>query len=317
MLDYREYIYAVYQEQSFSKAALKLHIAQPWLSRTIKNEERKLKCLLFDRSTTPISLTEEGKYYISQIQKVIDIEKEMEAYFSALEETSAQAIHIGGSTFFCTYVFPSLFADFQAAHPEVTLTFAEGDTKTLINKLLCGELDIVLEVEWLEQPQLINVPWATEEIILAVPAKFKINRELKEYCYTFDELLKRNELGQHKPSVPLLSFSNEPFLLLNESNDIHNRSMSICKNAGFSPTVKLMLTQMMTTYYLVCEKQGVAFLRSTIPEYVTPTDSIVFYQLADPLATRNIYLTYPKKKLSSVQKALIEYVKDRRVISKM
>ena len=89
MLDYREYIYAVYQEQSFSKAALKLHVAQPWLSRTIKNEECKLKCLLFDRSTTPISLTEEGKYYISQIQKVMDIEKEMETHFSALEEAAA------------------------------------------------------------------------------------------------------------------------------------------------------------------------------------------------------------------------------------
>ena len=62
MTNYKEYIYAVYQEKSFSKAARKLYVSQPWLSATIKKAEEELGLPLFDRSTNPISLTEAGRY---------------------------------------------------------------------------------------------------------------------------------------------------------------------------------------------------------------------------------------------------------------
>ena len=50
--------------------------------------------------------------------------------------------------------------------------------------------------------------------MLAVPARLPINRELAEYRYSFDEILKRGEPGQKKPPVPLQAFREEPFLLL-------------------------------------------------------------------------------------------------------
>ena len=150
--------------------------------------------------------------------------------------------------------------------------------------------------------------WCTEEIVLAVPARFSINRELSEYRYTFDELLKRNEPGRKKPPVPLQTFRDEPFLLLQQGNDIYDRSMELCRNAGFLPRVSVYLTQMMTAYYLVCEGQGVSFLRSTIPEYVAPTDSVVFYQLDSPAAVRPIYLSCLKYKTSPVQKKLNDFM---------
>ena len=72
-----------------------------------------------------------------------------------------------------------------------------------------------------------------------------------------------------------------------------------------------LLSQMMTAYYLVCEGQGVTLLRDTIPEYVTPNDNIVFYQLDDPLAFRSIYLSYPKKELPAMHRELIDYLIDK------
>ena len=73
---------------------------------------------------------------------------------------------------------------------------------------------------------------------------------------------------------------------------------------------------MMTAYYLVCEGRGVSFLRSTIPEYVTHTDKVIFYQLDDPLATRNIFLSYRKKQSSEVQKKLIAFMKNQTLAPK-
>ena len=43
MLNYKEYIYAIYQERSFSKAAQKLYVSQPWLSSVVKKVEQEIK----------------------------------------------------------------------------------------------------------------------------------------------------------------------------------------------------------------------------------------------------------------------------------
>ena len=90
--------------------------------------------------------------------------------------------------------------------------------------------------------------------------------------------------------------------------------MELCQNAGFVPQVSVYLTQMMTAYYLVCEGQGVSFLRSTIPEYVAPTDRVVFYQLDSPAAVRPIYLSYLKRKASPVQQKLIDFMWSRSLL---
>ena len=309
--DYKEYIYAVYRERSFSKAAQVLHTSQPWLSAKVKEVEQTLGASLFDRSTSPLTVTPAGEYYVAQAQKMMQIEAEMDQYFEELRQASAGRLRIGSSMFFCTYVLPALLAGFQKDHPGVTLTFEEGATKILSEKLLRGDLDVILEAEKPEQAGIRSLLWEKEEILLAVPARYEINRELEAYRYTFDEVLKRDLPGCGKPPVPLARFADQPFLLLDETNDIHDRCLAICRNAGFTPAVKLQLTQMMTAYYLACEGQGVSMLRASIPESVTPTDSVVFYQLDDPLAVRDIYLSYVRLRDSNLKKQLIGYLEDR------
>ena len=66
MLKDIEYIYAVYKERSFSKAARRLFISQPSLSAAVKRVEQELGLPLFNRSTSPVSLTEAGEYYIAR-----------------------------------------------------------------------------------------------------------------------------------------------------------------------------------------------------------------------------------------------------------
>ena len=308
MTDYKEYVYAVYKEKSFSKAAQKLFVSQPWLSATVKKVEQEIRSPLFDRSTNPISLTEAGQYYIEHIEQIMEIEQEMRQHFKQLRESQETQLHIGSSMFFCTYVLPTLLEDFHAQYPQVTVTLSEGNSQALTEKLLQGELDFLLEAEHPDSSKLHTIPWASEEIVLAVPAHYGINQSLSEYCYTFEEFLHRGDPGIKKPPIPLNAFQNENFILLQQGNDIHQRSIQICQNAGFAPKISLFLTQMMTAYYLVCEGRGITFLRSTIPEYVSPTKSVVFYQLSDPLARRTIYLSYLNRKTPPVQRYLIDYM---------
>ena len=67
------YIYAVYKEGSFSKAAKSLFISQPSLSATVKRIEEKIGYPVFDRSTKPLQLTEPGVQYIRTVEKLMSV----------------------------------------------------------------------------------------------------------------------------------------------------------------------------------------------------------------------------------------------------
>ncbi len=314
MLSHIEYIYAVYQERSFSKAARRLYVSQPWLSAAVKKTEKELGVQIFDRSTSPISLTEEGEYYIRQIERILAVQEEIKEHFSELSAASTAHLRIGSSMFFCTYVLPSMLEEFRQLYPNIALTFEEGVTSSLFEQLRDGRLDFVLEAERADSADFSSEEWCTEEVILAVPTDRAVNAALTDYGYTFEEFLNRNKVGASKPCVPLSAFAQEKFILLGRGNDIHERSMAICKNAAFTPHISLYVSQMMTAYYLVCEGSGVSFLRSTIPEYVTPTDRVRFYQLDDPLTMRSIYLTHVRKKQTRIQQTLSNFIEERRVI---
>ena len=71
MFRWKHYVYEVYKEKSFSKAAQNLYISQPSLSARIKKIEDTLGVPLFDRSTTPLRLTESGEVYIKAAEEII------------------------------------------------------------------------------------------------------------------------------------------------------------------------------------------------------------------------------------------------------
>ena len=67
MFNSMNYVYEVYKERSFSKAAANLYISQPSLSATVKKVEERIGSPIFDRSVSPIQLTECGQHYIKAV----------------------------------------------------------------------------------------------------------------------------------------------------------------------------------------------------------------------------------------------------------
>ena len=82
MFRYKSYVYEIYKERSFSKAAQNLYISQPSLSARIKMIEDRLGSPIFDRSTSPLRLTELGEAYIKAAEEIFKIEERMENYIN-------------------------------------------------------------------------------------------------------------------------------------------------------------------------------------------------------------------------------------------
>ena len=204
MLKDIEYIYAVYKERSFSKAARRLFISQPSLSAAVKRAEQKLGVALFNRSTSPISLTEAGEYYIKSAEKIMEIEREMREHFAALTGGGPARLRVGSSMFFCSYVLPDIIEAFRSEHGSVVVTLAEGSSVALSEKLKDGSLDFMLEAEPPDKNIFESAVWTTEEVILAVPASLAINGELEKARCAAGALRRRrisdpDEMERHAP----------------------------------------------------------------------------------------------------------------------
>ena len=145
MFSNMRYIYKIYKEGSFSKAAKDLYISQPSLSATVKKVEQKIGMPLFERSTNPIQLTECGKQYIKTAEQLMNLEEQFANYVEDLNELKVGHLAIGGTYLFSAFVVSTAILKFQEKYPNVKVSLFEGSTPILEEKLFTGELDMIID----------------------------------------------------------------------------------------------------------------------------------------------------------------------------
>ena len=214
MLKEMEYVYAVYEEQSFSKAARKLYLSQPALSAAVRRAEAEIHTPIFDRSTNPIRLTAAGSYYIDAVKRILDIRQEMESYFDALAGECRGSVRVGAASFFCAHVLPDIAEEFQRQYPAWRASMLEVNAPDLYPCLQSGTIDLSLSVEAADPHLFHSTVWHEEQILLAVPAAFSVNRGLEEFQLTAAQVREGVHLQENFPAVDLSRFAQEPFLLL-------------------------------------------------------------------------------------------------------
>ena len=119
MFTWKKYVYEVYREKSFSKAAQNLYISQPSLSARIKKIEDRIGFPLFDRSTSPLQVTEVGEVYIEAAEEIYRIEQRVENYINNLTTLKTGHLSIGASNLFAAYILTPLITQFKQKYPEV------------------------------------------------------------------------------------------------------------------------------------------------------------------------------------------------------
>ena len=164
-----EYVHAVYQEKSISRAAERLCISQPSLSANIKRIEGKVGYPLFDRSTKPLSLTECGEKYIQSIEKIMAVENEFADYVNDWGELKTGRLVLGGSSLFASWVLPGLIGSFSACYPKVHVELVEESTAELARLLQQGRIDMMLDNCKLDPLLFDHAVYREETLFLAVP----------------------------------------------------------------------------------------------------------------------------------------------------
>lgn len=303
----KDLIYTIAKEQSFSKAAQKLFVAQPSLSLMVKTLEEELGTPLFDRSSKPIRLTEAGAEYIRAAEQIQEIERAYQEYILALNNLEAGTLRIGSNQLLSSVVLPQYISAFVQAHPKIKLSLMDANSTTLENEISNGTLDVVIDNSELSTDIFEQRLLATERLLLAVPAGFSPNEDCRAFGFSIDDILQNKHIDNPDP-VPLKRFAQVPFILMNRNNDTRKLSNSIFHETGFTPNVLFELDRLTTLYSYVEQGVAASLVTDTLVRNIRGVrqENIVFYTLPVPHSHRNIYAYYKKNKFCT--KAMTAFI---------
>lgn len=296
MFVWKKYVYEVYKERSFTKAAQNLYISQPSLSARIKKIEEIIGEPLFDRSTTPLQLTEVGKVYIEAAEEITQIEQRVENYINDLAGLKTGNLAVGASTLFAAYVVPSLISQFNQKFPDVHIQLIEGNTAELEEMLGSNALDFVIDNYHYDSILYNKELYCEENILLAVPKHFAVNEELGMYQLSYKNIKNKNYLNQKYPAVPLGRFADLPFIMLTQGNDTRTRGDRLCRNVGFKPNIVLEFNQQSTAYMASSTQLGATFISDILVSQLPTFENLVYYKLDGEEAKRKVFFYYKTHK---------------------
>lgn len=163
-----QYISAVARFRNVTKAADSLFISQSALSHYIKSAEDELGVRLFDRSTTPISLTDAGRCYMESAQRILLENERLMKELRDITNHMSGTLKIGTSGDRCSYMIPKLLPEFYAKFPEIRVDVVTEGGSSLSKMLRDGAIDLVLLPSLPEDrdPSFVYEKLYTEELLL-------------------------------------------------------------------------------------------------------------------------------------------------------
>jgi DNA-binding transcriptional LysR family regulator len=140
-----EYLVAVAEEGSFTRAAARVHVAQPGVSAQVRRLERELGEALLDRSGRRVTVTEVGAAVLPFARAALSAVEGLRGAVAELDELVRGHVRVGTVTASGAFGIADLLAEFHAAHPGVEISLQEaGSSERLLRDIADGALDLAL-----------------------------------------------------------------------------------------------------------------------------------------------------------------------------
>src|SRR5580704_10721748 len=145
-LRHLRYFTAVAEEQNVTRAAARLHVSQPPVSRQIRDLEQELGVQLFKRTAKSIELTEAGKIFLTEARAVLLRTDEAVQTVRSIASGSRGQVRVGYAPSLTVEILPKALKIFEQAHPGTRVALHDCSTEEYGRKLLERKLDIALGV---------------------------------------------------------------------------------------------------------------------------------------------------------------------------
>ncbi|MHB8191030.1 MAG: LysR family transcriptional regulator [Ferrimicrobium sp.] len=239
-----EYFVAVAEEASFTKAAARVHVAQPGVSAQIRRLERELGEILFDRSDRTVQLTAAGEVVLPYARTALSAVENARLALDELVGLVRGRVTVGMITSCASVEFTGLLAGFHRNYPDVEIVLSEDTSDRLIDGIIKGRFDLA---------------W----IGLAGPRPAGITSRV-----VADEALVAAVSHSHplasKSSIRLIDLRDHPLISLPRGTGLRTCLDAGCAHLGFVPHVALEASALGLVAQLAQQDLGVAILPESV-----------------------------------------------------
>jgi DNA-binding transcriptional LysR family regulator len=265
--------HAVAAELHFGRAAERLHLAQPYLSRTIRALEEDLGAPLFRRTTRRVELTAAGAALVEPAHRMLALGEEVRAAVTAAHEGRSGRVRIGFAGPSAHLAVGTLARAVRERHPLVDLDFLPGRYgASAVTDLLHHESDLAI-ARFAEAPAGVSSrAIARDRCVVAVPAAHR--------------------LAEGDP-LRFGDFRDEPFVAFPESFGSAVRAVLVarCQALGFAPRFTQTAPDSWTSIALVAAGVGLHFTTASAVQNL-PLEGVRIREVADPLPPITVYLIW-------------------------
>lgn len=291
-----EYIIVIAQEKNLSKAAERLYVSQPALSRFLLKLETQAGIPLFERKKRQLVPTLAGELYLDTARKMLQLDQNLERQLKKLRETTHGKLTIGITPGRGHTVLPRVLPGFQEKYPDYELTILEEDVQTLEQKLQAGAIDLAFftlsETERAGQNRFRCQLISQEEIVLCAPKKGHY------------ELLSKEEPGRKYPWIDLKYLENDCFLLLKQQTRLGQLAAKLLESQDISPKT-VELSSIDTALSLVARQYGIAFASSFRIEEHETAGELSFFSFGTRPEAWDFVAAYGKEHLLTPPEAFL------------
>lgn len=262
-LRHLRYFVAVAENLSFTKAAAKLHLAQPSLTRQVHNLEEEIGVRLLERSKSRVALTEEGRSFLTDARRILALATESILAVQRLSRGETGELNIAYSPNFDFELLPETLRAFRQAFPHIALNLFDMSPAEQFRALEARKID--LGFVGLPPPAASGLYWQSitrHRTIAVLPAKNRLAR---------------------RRQVKLTDLENLFFVGMSEKTHPGFREWlnRTCQQVGFSPRVLQDAELEGALMTFVAEGLGVSLAREHIKKL--PHPGVVFRPLAPPI----------------------------------
>ncbi|MCM4162575.1 MULTISPECIES: LysR family transcriptional regulator [unclassified Arenibacter] len=239
------YFLAVAEELHYRKAAEKLGISQPGLSRQIKQMEEILEVKLFDRTKKRVSLTTSGEYLKSEIEFVLNHLEVTKKQLGHIRDGNFGEVRIGFLGSAMQEVIPELLIKLKQKFPGIQAHLEELSNNAQVSAILKGKLDMGFVCMSRVPEGLHMEPVYTDTFSVVLPELYPLlTREFRD-------------VGQ-------LAVENFILFAQDYSPLYYETVMGICEDAGFSPKISHKSVHAQTIFKLVENNLGIAIIPTSL-----------------------------------------------------
>jgi len=277
------YFMAVAEELSFTRAAARLHLSQPPISRAIKQLEEDVGVALLERSRQYVRLTAAGAHFYEEARSIIAAAATAVSSTRRVAEGRAGKLTIGiGGT--AAYVLPELLSTFRRRFPDVHLVLNPLNLAYHQGALSEGKIDVGLVVLPIENPALQVRLLCRMRLVVAMPADHRlVSRRV----------------------ISLTELAEEPFVLvpLARGRGFGRLIVACCRRAGFLPQIVQEAEPMVVVVGMVGAGAGIAVVPLAMQSAGLP--KVVFRPLKEKYAEARIALAWRRERPSPMVGALL------------